>query len=236
MPDQLDFVERHGLGLGLALRPRTVFVEGTSDEDLFRMAALFEKQKTGIDLTGDGLAVLAAGIPEGGGVDGVVRLLNGFRFMAPSCLLPNGRQKYRFVGLFDDDRAGREAVRRARELDKSAIEYRDVFRMQPVMPLHTDRDPSSLQKRFEAENLPYKGIDWELEDLLPESFHQAFAESCPGAIAKVTTAGGKTHRDLTRDGKAKFHRFIKEHAVHADLKGVIATIRALRFYLGLPAL
>ena len=93
-----------------------------------------------------------------------------------------------------------------------------------------------LQKRFEAENLPYKGIDWELEDLLPESFHQAFAESCPGAIAKVTTAGGKTHRDLTRDGKAKFHRFIKEHAVHADLQGVIATIRALRFYLGLPAL
>jgi hypothetical protein len=109
---------------------------------------------------------------DAGGVDGVVRLLNGFRFMAPSCLLPNGRQKYRFVGLFDDDRAGREAVRRARELDKSAIEYRDVFRMRPVMPLHTDRDPSSLQKRFEAENLPYRGIDWELEDLLPESFHK----------------------------------------------------------------
>ena len=124
----------------------------------------------------------------------------------------------------------------ARELDKSAIEYRDVFRMRPVMPLHTDRDPSSLQKRFEAENLPYKGIDWELEDLLPESFHKAFVQACPDAIAKVTTAGGKTHRDLTRDGKARFHRFVKENAVHADLKGLIATLRALRFYLGMPAL
>lgn len=163
----------------------------------------------------------------------IERQSNGLH--VPLCL-PNGRQKYRFVGLFDDDRAGREAVRRARELDKSAIEYRDVFRMRPVMPLHTDRDPSSLQKRFEAENLPYKGIDWELEDLLPESFHEAFVQACPDAIAKVTTAGGKTHRDLTRDGKAKFHRFVKENAVHADLKGLIATIRALRFYLGMPAL
>ena len=235
MPDDLDFVERHGLGLGLALRPRTVFVEGTSDEDLFRMAVRFEMQKTGIDLTGDGLAVLAVGVGDGGGVDSVVRLLNGFRFMAPSCLLPNGRQKYRFIGLFDDDRAGREAVRRARELDKSAIEYRDVFRIRPVMPLHGDRDPTSLQKRFETENLPYKGIDWELEDLLPESFHEAFAEGCLDGIVKVTTAGGKTHRDLTRDGKAKFHRFVKQHAVHADLHGVITTIRALRFYLGMPA-
>lgn len=236
MPDQIDFVERHGLGLGLALRPRTVFVEGTSDEDLFRMAARLEKQKNGIDLTGDGLVVLAAGIAHGGGVDGVVRLLNGFRFMAPSCLLQNGSQKYRFVGLFDDDRAGREAVKRARELDKSAIEYRDVFRMRPVMPLHTDRDPTSLQNRFEAENHPFKGLDWELEDMLPESFHEAFVQSYPDAIAKVTKIGGMTHRDLTRDGKAKFHRFIKENALHADLQGLIATIRALRFYLGMPAL
>ncbi len=104
------------------------------------------------------------------------------------------------------------------------------------MPLHTDRDPSSLQKRFETENLPYKGIDWELEDLLPESFQQAFAESCPAAVARVTEAGGRLHRDLTKDGKAKFHRFVKEHAVYADLKDVIATVRALRFYLGMPAL
>jgi hypothetical protein len=213
-----------------------VFVEGTTDEDLFSLAVTSERQRTGIDLTSDGLAVIAAGTADNGGVDGVVRQLTGFRFMATSCFLPDGRQKYRFVGLFDDDRAGREAVRRARELDRGAIEYRDVFRMRPVMPLHTDRDPSSLQKRFEAENLPYKGIDWEMEDLLPESFHQAFVESCPSAVAKVTTAGGKTHRDLTRDGKAKFHRFIKEHAVHADLKDVIATVRALRFYLGMPAL
>jgi hypothetical protein len=55
-------------------------------------------------------------------------------------------------------------------------------------------------------------------------------------MTKVTNAGGKTHRDLTRDGKAKFHEFVKENAVHADLQGVIATIRALRFYLGMPAL
>ena len=42
--------------------------------------------------------------------------------------------------------------------------------------------------------------------------------------------------DKTRDGKPKFHRFVKENAVHADLQGLSATIRALRFYLGMPAL
>lgn len=236
MPDDLDFVERHGHTLGLALSRRTVFVEGTTDEDLFRLAVTSERQRTGIDLTGDGLAVIAAGTADNGGVDGVVRQLTGFRFMATSCFLPDGRQQYRFVGLLDDDRAGREGVKRAKERDKGAIEYRDLFRIRPVMPLHSDRDPSSLQNKFEAENLPYRGLDWEVEDMLPESFCEEFARSCPGAITKVASVGGKVHREMTRDGKARFHRFIKEYAVHADLQGVIATIRALRFYLGMPAL
>lgn len=236
MPEELDFVERRGLDLGLSLRPRTVFVEGTSDEDLFGLAARFEKAKTGIDLTGRELAIVAAGVAENGGVDGVVRVLNGFRFMAPVCLSTNGLPKYRFIGLFDHDRAGREAIKLAREFDKSALEYRDVFLLRPVMPLHTDRDPASLQKKFEVENLPYKGLDWELEDLLPESFWNAFTSSFPAAIAKVTTVSGRAHRDMTRDGKARFHRFVKQNATHADLQGVIATIRALRFYLGMRAL
>jgi hypothetical protein len=96
--------------------------------------------------------------------------------------------------------------------------------------------PTSLQKKFEAENLAYKGLDWEVEDLLPEPFCEEFALSHPDAITKVTPTGGKVHRDMTRDGKAKFHRFIKEYAVHTDLQGVISTIRSLRFSLGMPAL
>lgn len=233
MAEELDFVARHGSMLGLRVQVRTVLVEGTSDADLFELAARVERQKTGVDLMRDGLAILAAGEGDDGGVDGVVQQLNGFRFMARSCLLPNGRPKYRFIGLFDNDRAGRQAVKRARDFDRSVLEYRDVFRLFPVMPLHGDRDPTSLQNKFESENLPYKGLDWELEDLLPDSFCDAFASSCPSGIARVNHASGKTHRELTRDGKAKFHRFVRDHAMHDDLQNVVAVLKAVRFYLGM---
>ena len=41
------------------------------------------------------------------------------------------------------------------------------------------------------------------------------------------------HRDLTRDGKARLHRFVKQHAVRDDLGGVIDVLKAVRFYLRL---
>ena len=87
-----------------------------------------EKAKTGIDLMGDGLAILAAGEGELGGTRGVLRELMCLRGMARTCLLPNGRPRYRFIGLFDNDKAGKQAVNAARDFDKSILEYKDVFR------------------------------------------------------------------------------------------------------------
>lgn len=180
----------------------------------------------------DGLAILAAGERDSGGVNGVIQQLTGFRFMARTCLLPDGRSKYRFVGLFDNDKAGRYAVQCARGFDRSILEYWDVFRLFPVMPLHGDRDPGSLQKKFETENANYKGLDWELEDLLPQTFVDAFSAECPRAVVRTYPIGGKVHRELTRDGKAKLHRFIREHAIRDDLQAVTEVLRALRFYIG----
>lgn len=233
MAEELDFVARHGMALGFRIQARTVLVEGTTDADLFQLAARLERHKTGVDLIGNGLAILAAGEGDHGGVDGVLQQLTGFRFMARSCLLPNGRPKYRFVALFDNDRAGRQAIKRARDFDRSILEYKDLFRLFPVMPLHGDRDPTSLQKRFEADNASYKRLDWELEDLLPQSFCDAFASSCPDGIVRSDPVAGKIHREMTRDGKAKFHRFIKDHAMHDDLEEVVAVLRAVRFYVGI---
>lgn len=56
-----DTVAAYGRSLGWNLRPRTVLVEGTTDVDLFRLAARLELEKTGIDLMGGELAVIAAG-------------------------------------------------------------------------------------------------------------------------------------------------------------------------------
>lgn len=153
---------------------------------------------------------------------------------ARTCLSPNGRPFYRFIGLFDNDKAGRQAIGAARNLDASILEFKDVFRLHPVMPTTGNLDPKTLQKAFERENGAYKGLDWELEDLVSESFIEAFLAEYPAAIVRTTPIGGKIHRDLTRDGKARLHQFIKKHAMRDDLLDVIELVKALRFYMALP--
>jgi hypothetical protein len=231
----LDTVSRYGRALGWQLRYRTVLVEGTTDVDLIELASRLECKATGAQLLAD-LAVVAAGIGDQGGTQGVIRELVCLRGYARTCLSQNGRPLYRFVGLFDNDKAGRQAVGAARNLDASILEFKDVFRIHPVMPTTGNLDPKTLQKAFERENASYKGLDWELEDLVSESFFQAFLAERPTAIAKTTPVGGRIHRDLTRDGKAHLHRFIKQHAMRDDLLGVIELIKAVRFYMALPKL
>lgn len=231
MVTELDAVESYGRALGWGLRQRTVLVEGTTDVDLFQLAASLERKKTGAELLGHDLAIVAAGLGDRGGTRGVVRELISLRNFGRTCLLRNGRPRYRFVGLFDNDHAGRQAVKLARDLDSSVIEYKDVFRIQPIMPTSGNLDPKTLQRTFERLNADFKGLDWELEDLLPTEFLEAFFSEYPSAVSKKSSNGEKVHHDLTRDGKARLHRFIREHAVYEDLGSVIDVLKAIRFYL-----
>ena len=219
---------------GLSVRPRTVLVEGTTDVALFEMAARLEQQATGAALLGPELAIIAAGVGDLGGTRGVIRELHCLRGLARGCLLPNGRPRYRFIGLFDNDKAGRQAVAAARDLDSSIIEYKDVFRLWPVMAIPGNLDPGTVGRAFEHENATYKGLDWELEDFLPGEFFEAFMADYPTAVSHSKSLSNKVHRDLTRDGKAHLHRFIKQHAVHADLAAVVEALKAIRHYFNLP--
>ena len=79
----------------------------------------------------------------------MIRELVGLRAIARTYLLPNDRSRYRFIGLFDTDRAGRLAVRAAQDIDTSLLEYKDVFRLHPVMPMTGNLDPKSLKATFE---------------------------------------------------------------------------------------
>jgi hypothetical protein len=72
-----------------------------------------------------------------------------------------------------------------------------------------------------------------LEDLLPQGFVDAFVSDNGDCAPRVKTVKDKVHRDFSRDGKAKFHRFARQNAVRDDLLEVIAVIKALRFYLNL---
>lgn len=233
MSDELDSVAQYGMSVGLAVRPRTVLVEGTTDEALFELAARVECDATGVPLIGEDLAVLAAGERDRGGTKGVIRELFSLRGMARTCLLPNGRPRYRFIALFDNDNAGRRAVALARDVDNSILEYKDLFRLRPAMPLPGSLDPSGMQRAFERDNAKYKGLDWELEDLLPDSLIDAFLTERPYAVLRSFEKNGRVHRDFTRDGKAHLHRFIKDYAVREDPAVVIEVLSAMRFYLGL---
>ena len=233
MAEELDTVVQYGLALGWHLRPRTVLVEGTTDAELFHSAARLELQTNSVDLLGRELTIVAAGAGDRGGTRGVIRELVCLRGLARTSLLPNGRPRFRFIGLFDNDKAGKQAVSAARTFDISILEYKDVFRIQPVMPTTGNLDPKTLQHSFERLNAEYRGLDWELEDLLPAQFLAAFFADRPTAVARTTRIGGKTHRDLTPDGKARLHQFIKLHAIREDLGAVIEVLHALRFYLGL---
>jgi len=229
--EDLDPVARYGLALGFRIRARTVLVEGTTDVDLFGLAARLERAAGGVDLLDDRFTVVAAGQGDAGGTRGIIRELISLRAVARSYLTREGRPLYRFIALFDGDPAGKHAIKTAHELDTSIVEFKDVFRLWPVMPIPGSLDPGNMRKVFEQENAQFGGLDWELEDLLPQDFIDAFASERADAIRRTTTRDGMTHRDFTADGKARLHHFVKLHAVRDDLKHVVAVLKALRLYL-----
>lgn len=140
---------------------------------------------------------------EEGGTAGVLRQLITFRNIARTDLGPKGLPRYRFLALFDDGRAGRQAVHAARQWDRSIIEFKDVFRLRPIMPLVAHADPTALDRSFRQANEPYKNIEWELEDLLGPDLPSAFCAEYPTAVGRECAAGDMVHRDFTPDGKAR---------------------------------
>ena len=99
------------------------------------------------------------------------------------------------------------------------------------MPLPNSLDPGTVKRAFHHANAGYKGLKWELEDLLPQEFVEVFLSEHPGAVTHDAAIGDRVHRDLTHDGKARLHRFVKQYAVRDDLSSVIEVLRAVRFYL-----
>lgn len=232
---QLDIVAQYGISKEWHLKPRTVLVEGTSDVTLFNLAADLYAQEHKKALLSD-MAIVAAGEGDRGGTHGVIRELVTLRSLAAAYLSPTGKQVYRVIGLFDSDTAGNKAVHGARGIDVSIIEYRDVFRLRPAMPKNGSLDPSALQRSFEKLNEPYKGLTWELEDLVDAAFMDRFLSKHSSALVRKQAMSHSTHYELTRDGKSQLVRFCKEYANLQDLVKIVEVLHALRHYLNLPAL
>jgi len=230
--EQLDIVARYGVSKGWRLKRRTVLVEGTSDVSLINVAARLFKAKTDQLILQD-LAIVAAGEGDRGGTRGVIRELITLRNLSEAYLSPAGRPVYRFMGLFDDDTPGRNAVTGARNIDTSITEYRDILRLRPVMPATGSLDPSTMKRSFDALNAAHKGINWELEDLIGEDLLALFLEDYPTALIRSASVGGAVHRELTQDGKRNLIRYCDKNADLASLMPVVNLIHALRHYLNL---
>ena len=233
--EDIDLVARYGASRGWRLLPRSVLVEGTSDVSLFELAAEHFRRETGKNILA-GLAIVAAGERDRGGTSGVVRELVVLRGLAAAYLSETGLPVYRVIGLFDNDTAGQKAVNGARVVDASITEYRDVFRLRPVMPSTGSIDPASLQRAFDKQNEAYKGLSWELEDLIGEPLMELFLEENPTALLRKQVMSEAIHREFTRDGKSYLVRFCKENADLASLQGLVDVLHALRHFMNLPAL
>ena len=234
MAEVLDSLAAYAKFKGYPVRSRIIVVEGTSDADLFFLASELLRKKTGVNLMED-VAFVPAGEKNEGGVRGVVRELLVLHAIAATVFNSSGRSRYRIAALFDNDNAGRYAVRSAPQFDIRLTEFKEMFLLRPMMPPTNNCDPNAIRSLIEKANAPYKGLDWELEDLFPQSFLKAFDDEHLSAVARTAVMGDRTHRDLTPDGKARFHRFVKQNALLSDLGGVLETVRAMRSYVGLPA-
>jgi hypothetical protein len=226
-------VEGFAATLGWNIRECNVIVEGTSDVTLFWLAAALHHERHNIAILGDRIAILAAGKGNDGGVDGVNRRLNAARQIADADRGPDGALRYRFIGLYDNDRAGRRAVDNACDFDRRLVRCADLFLLHPVMPLAQGADHGTLRRRFETENLKYKGLDWEIEDLVSQRLLLEFSKSEPNAVNGVTEIGGREHWEFTRDGKQKLLQFVEKQAKLEDLAEIVKAICALRDYFRL---
>jgi hypothetical protein len=225
-------VETWARQIGWQVCDCNVIVEGYIDVTLLRHARQLFLTARGVDVFGGDLAILAAGQGDDGGVEGVNRRLNAARQIASVDLGPDGWARHRFIGLFDNDEAGRRAVKRATEFDRRIVPYEDVYLLHPQMPPANGSTGPVVEQRAKILNSHVR-LDWEVEDLLSPVLLEAFEQAHPGAVVQTASSAGYTHRDFTRQGKTDLSRYVRAHATVDDVLGLIRLICALRDYLHL---
>ncbi|WP_421913521.1 hypothetical protein [Mesorhizobium sp.] len=217
--------------MGWNLARNNVIVEGTSDVAYFTRASDLHAIEHGRPLLDADLAVVAAGRSDDGGVDGVNRRLSFFRQLAENDAEAAGVVLHRFVGLFDNDMAGRGAFVVASRFDRRVEPYVDVFLLHPVMPMF----PPALDRAMEVArvNRPFGRIDWEIEDLCSERVLSILKAQHPSGVLAEVERGGRTHREIHPQAKPRLKQIFVEQAKLGDAAGFVELLRMLRIYLNL---
>ena len=223
-------VEEFAARLGWTVAKVNVLVEGTHDVSLIVHAAGLYRSAHGVDLLGTDLAIMPAGLGSDGGVGGINRRLPTLRQVAAADPDQSGKLRYRFLGLYDNDFAGQRAIAAISAYDATIKRFSEVFLLHPTMSLKTGADHRALQQRFERDNGKYKGLDWEIEDLINPVLLDLFEEDYPTAVRSRSNSADLIHRNFTEQGKRDLVKFVLAHSNLNDLLQVIRLIRALRDY------
>lgn len=217
--------------IGWKIARTNVIVEGTSDVAILTHVSSLYDEVHGRPIIDEDFAVIAAGEGQDGGVDGVNRSLNLIKQVAERDLDEHGRQRYRFVGLFDNDYNGRAAFNLASRFDPRVRPFEDVFLLRPVMPVVgnglTDRNMEATRA-----NLPFTGMDWEIEDLCSERIFACYKREHPSAVISEVNRNGRIHREIDRAEKAYLTRLFIADAVLQDAGEFVALLKLLRGYVG----
>lgn len=225
-----SLIEQYAAKIGWKIGKNTLVVEGITDcVYLQRASRLFEEQYGRPILDGD-FAVVAAGEADDGGVDGINRRLNVFRQLSETYRDESGGLTHRFVGLFDNDAAGRRAFDAACKFDRRIWPHRDIFLLHPVMPL-APTNGASIAGAIKLSNRKFGQLDWEIEDLCSERIITQFDGFSPGSILSTQTVCGKSHREFSRGTKPVLRRYFLEHSVYSDALELVSLVKAFRSYL-----
>lgn len=230
----MDIVAVYVASKAWTLRRNLVLVEGTQDEAVFGLADRLSTA-AGKPILGNDISVVAAGRRDRGGTYGVARELITLRSMIPMVLDRNGRQMYRVVALVDNDHAGRQIINDVVKMDRSAAEFRDIVTMRPSSPVFTSSDVSVRRREYDNANRTYANLNWEMEDALSPRLLQLLDTRNPKAITSRRQMGGKTHHEITVEGKVQLSRIALDEANLADLAGIVRVGMMLRSMLGLPS-
>lgn len=226
----MDMVATYAASKAWSVRRNIVLVEGSSDEAVFKLADELSA-KAGRLLLGDDISIVAAGQRDRGGTFGVARELITLRSIIPLVLDRHGKPFYRVIGLVDSDVAGRRIIRDVVRMDRGALEFRDIVALRPVSPQFVRTDPPGREMECELANLPYRDLEWEIEDTLSSRLFQIFEQRFPNLNIGKNHQGDKTHYELTPEGKNALHKIIHQEATLEDMVGVEMIVRMLRSML-----
>jgi hypothetical protein len=227
-----DHVRWFASKVGWAIQPGVnVVVEGDHDVRYCRLADIMHQRMTGRRLLGDGFHVLAAGVGNAGGTDGIMRHFVSIHKAArldlrPDDLLP----VFRLAALLDDDMRGREAFHYLTANHTDCLRWRDVFLLQRQYP--NTRDLKQIELRIKALNLPWKAHNCEIEDLLPKPMIDLFHEEHTNCFSREPEeVAGRWHFEFAIATKGLLCTYVEHLASPEDLNEIINALKALRFFL-----